>query len=75
MPAALLGWCSCSGLSPGPVNAQQAAAEEQALAECVRRGRPFGSDTWQKRTAARLGLTHTFRDRGRPTKKKRAPAL
>jgi putative transposase len=52
------------------VNAPQNAAEEQALHECVRRGRPFGSDTWQRRTAARLGLTHTFRQRGRPPKKK-----
>ena len=32
----------------------------------LRRGRPFGDESWQRRTAARLGLEHTFRSRGRP---------
>ena len=52
------------------VNTPQTAAEEQALRECVRRGRPFGGDAWQRRTATRLGLAHTFRQRGRPRKTK-----
>ena len=51
------------------VNAPQTAAEEEALRESVRRGRPFGGDAWQRRTATRLGLAHTFRQRGRPRKK------
>ena len=56
------------------VNAPQTAAEEEALSECIRRGRPFGSETWQKQTAARLGLAHTFRERGRPKRKTRGKA-
>ena len=53
------------------VNAPQTAAEEQALLTSIRRGRSFGDDKWQRRTARRLGLTHTFRDRGRPKKEPR----
>ena len=56
------------------LNIPQAPAEEQALAECIRRGRPFGSAPWQRRTANRLGLAHTFRDRGRPPKRAKASA-
>jgi putative transposase len=56
------------------VNTPQTAAEEQAVLQSIRRGRPFGSPRWQKQAAARLGLAHTFRDRGRPSKKNRAPA-
>lgn len=52
--------------------AAQKAAELQELRACVVRGRPYGSAAWQKATAARLGLTHTFRPRGRP--KKETPA-
>ena len=52
------------------VNAPQTAAEEEALRESVRRGRPYGADPWQRRTAGRLGLAHTFRPRGRPRKTK-----
>jgi putative transposase len=48
------------------VNAPQTAAEEQALLTSIRRGRPFGGERWQRRTASRPGLSHTFRDRGRP---------
>jgi putative transposase len=54
------------------VNRPQSAAEEEALLTSIQRGRPFGSDAWQKRTATRLGLGHTFRERGRPPKKPRA---
>ena len=39
-----------------------------ALRRCVNRGQPFGDATWQARTAAQLGLTSTFRPRGRPRK-------
>jgi putative transposase len=54
------------------VNAPQTAAEEQALRDSVRRGRPFGAGTWQRATARRLGLESTFRPRGRPPKRKTA---
>jgi putative transposase len=54
------------------VNRPETEAELKALRMSVNRGRPFGSETWQKRTAKRLGLESTFRPRGRP-KKKRSP--
>ena len=50
------------------VNRAQTKAELDALRTSVTRGRPFGSDAWQKRTAKRLGLESTFRSRGRPRK-------
>lgn len=65
-------------LSPGPipwpagwlkhVNQPQTEAEVEAVRRSIVRGQPFGSDTWSKRTATRLGLTSTLRRRGRPTK-------
>jgi putative transposase len=48
------------------VNRPQTATEEQALAESIRRGRPFGDDRWIKATAKRLQLDSTLRPRGRP---------
>jgi putative transposase len=44
-------------------------AELQSLRASVRRGRPYGEEKWQRRTAKRLGLESTFRDRGRPKNK------
>ena len=65
-------------LSPGPVpwprnwrswvNKPLTAAELTALRQCVQRGQPYGSATWSKRAAARLGLGSTLRPRGRPKK-------
>jgi len=55
------------------VNTPQTAAEEQAVQTSIRRGRPLGTETWQRRTAARLGLSHTFRERGRPRKHPPSP--
>ena len=52
------------------VNAAQSSAELEALRRAVVRGSPFGSTSWQVRTARRLGLEFTLRPRGRPTKKK-----
>ena len=52
------------------VNAAQSSAEFEALRRAVVRGSPFGSTSWQVRTARRLGLEFTLRPRGRPTKKK-----
>ncbi len=48
------------------VDRPQTAKEEAALQESIRRGRPFGGETWQKRVAKKLGLESTFRPRGRP---------
>jgi putative transposase len=50
------------------VNRPETQAELDALRTSVRRGRPFGSEAWQGRTAKRLGLESTFRPRGRPKK-------
>lgn len=50
------------------INQAITAAELEALQACVVRGRPFGAAAWQKRTAKRLNLESTFRDRGRPKK-------
>jgi putative transposase len=53
------------------VNTPQTAAEEEAVRVCIRKSRPFGAESWQQRTARRLGLKSCFRDGGRP---KRRPA-
>jgi putative transposase len=53
------------------VNIVNEPLEPEALAaarESVKRGRPFGEDKWVKRTADRLGLGFTLRQRGRPKK-------
>jgi putative transposase len=52
------------------VNRAQTAAEVEALRMSLERGRPFGSEAWQKRTAEELRLESTFRARGRPKKPK-----
>jgi putative transposase len=51
------------------VNRAQTDAELNAVRTSLHRGRPFGSESWQKRTAKRLGLESTFRPRGRPKKR------
>lgn len=55
------------------VNAPQTEAEVKSVREAIRRGCPFGSPIWQKRTAGRLGLDWTLRARGRPRKDKQPP--
>jgi putative transposase len=50
------------------VNGPQSEEEVIALRTSIKRGRPFGSPSWQKRTAKKLGLESTFRPRGRPRK-------
>ena len=50
------------------VNQPQTQAELAALRESLQRGRPFGDSDWQRKVAEPLGLTHTFRPRGRPRK-------
>lgn len=51
---------------PNWVNEPQTEAELEAVRTSVERGAPYGSDRWQKATAARLGLQFTLRARGRP---------
>ena len=48
------------------VNKPLTEAERSAMHQCINRGRPFGSENWQNRTAKRLGLESTMRPRGRP---------
>lgn len=50
------------------VNAPLADAELEAVRQSVVRGRPFGTERWQKRAAEKLGLEFTLRPRGRPKK-------
>jgi putative transposase len=50
------------------VNAAQTLGELEALRRCVRRGQPFGEDTWVETTVKRLRLERTMRPQGRPRK-------
>lgn len=50
------------------VNRPIKAAELNALRLHVQRNRPLGSDAWVRRSAKRMGLEWTLRDRGRPPK-------
>jgi putative transposase len=50
------------------VNTPQTGAELEAVRTAIRRGRPLGSELWQKRITKRLGLESTLRPRGRPRK-------
>jgi putative transposase len=52
------------------VNQPQTEAEADAVRRSIRKGAPFGSDAWTRRTVERLGLEHTQRPRGRPRKEK-----
>jgi putative transposase len=48
------------------VNRPQTEAELEAIRRSVTRGQPYGSETWTRKTAGRLGLESTLRRRGRP---------
>jgi putative transposase len=48
----------------------QPKGQLQRLQTSLERDRPLGDDAWVRRTAARLGLTHTINPRGRPRKRK-----
>jgi REP-associated tyrosine transposase len=48
------------------VNMPLTLSELNAIRDCTRRGRPFGTPAWQKITAQALGLEHTLRTTGRP---------
>jgi putative transposase len=51
------------------VNQPHTEGELRALRTSLERGRPFGDEAWQERTAKRLGLEFTLHPRGRPRKK------
>lgn len=50
------------------VSQPQATEELNALRNCVRRGRPFGSASWLSNTVERHDLQTTLRAKGRPPK-------
>jgi len=50
------------------VNRPLTKGELESLRTSVRRGRPFGSETWVERIAKQLCLESTLRPRGRPRK-------
>lgn len=50
------------------VNQDQSAGELERVRSSVNRGSPFGDEIWKKRMAAKLGLEHSIRLRGRPRK-------
>jgi putative transposase len=50
------------------VNQPLTEKELAALRTCVQRSRPFGDQAWVQQIAARSGLGHTLRPRGRPRK-------
>lgn len=52
-------WLKLVGLAPNETDVKK-------IDNCIRRGSPFGSDTWINRTAKRLKLQSTIRPRGRP---------
>jgi len=52
------------------VNGPQTDAELAALRVSVSKGRPFGANRWQRATANELGLACSFRDPGRPKKRR-----
>jgi putative transposase len=66
----LMDWADCPVDRPPRwvewVNRPQRPAEEAAIVESIRRGRPFGAAKWQQLAARKLGLESTFRPRGRP---------
>ena len=53
------------------VNQSLTPLELEAMTECLNRGKPFGSQRWQKKTVKKLGLESTMRPRGRPKKNKK----
>ncbi len=50
------------------VNVLPGESVETAIANCVKRGCPYGSDTWNAMVTQKLGLQMTLRPRGRPRK-------
>ena len=50
------------------VNSPKTEAELKALRRSVKRGQPFGDESWSERMIRRFGLESTQRPRGRPRK-------
>ncbi len=50
------------------VNTPQPKEEVEVIRYAIQRGRPYGSDTWTRHTAERLGLEATMRPRGKSRK-------
>lgn len=50
------------------VNTPLSENESKAIRWCVKRGSPYGDETWVESTARRLDLETTLRPRGRPKK-------
>lgn len=48
------------------VNKPQPKEEVEEIRYAIKRGRPFGGETWTQDTAKQLGLEPTLRPRGRP---------
>jgi putative transposase len=57
------------------VNQPDNERELKALRRSVQRGRPYGTPTWQKQIAKRLGLESSYRSAGRPSKTKRGHSI
>jgi putative transposase len=55
------------------VNACETEAELKILRTAVRRGSPLGNNTWQLRTAKRMGIEQSLHPRGRPRKQPSDP--
>ncbi len=51
------------------VNRPMSAKDRERIQTCIVRSRPFGDESWQMRTANRLGLTASIRSEGRPRTK------
>ncbi len=49
------------------VNKPPAAAELTAIRRAVTKGQPYGSESWARKMAKKLGLESTMRRRGRPS--------
>ncbi len=52
------------------VNEPQTEAELKALRRCVKRGTPYGNDSWIESVVKKLGLESTLRSKGRPRKER-----
>ena len=66
----LMPWSDCPVDRPARwteyVNRPQSAAEEAAIVESIRRGRPYGDADWQQAVSTKLGIESALRPRGRP---------
>lgn len=52
----------------GLVNRVMSKRDQERLKTSIKKGRPYGDDTWVAKTSAAHGLGHTLRNPGRPKK-------